>query len=39
MKDLSWKCYFTAVVATVALVLESPAVMWSLCILIVTEIW
>lgn len=39
MKDLSWKIYFTASVVTVALVLESPAVMWALCLLVVTEVW
>ena len=39
MKDLLWKIYYTAFVALVALVLEAPALMWALCLLVCTEVW
>ena len=39
MKDLIWKLYFTSSVVTVALLLESPAVMWALCLLVFAEVW
>lgn len=39
MKDMVWKLYYTAVVAAVALLLQAPAVMWALVLLVVTEVW
>ena len=37
MKDMVWKLYYTAVVAAVALLLQTPAVMWALCLLVIVE--
>ena len=39
MKDMVWKLYYTAVVAAVELLLQAPAVMWALVLLVVTEVW
>jgi hypothetical protein len=39
MKDMVWKIFYTTVVAAVALMLQAPAVMWALVLLVVTEVW
>jgi len=39
MQDLIWKVFFTSAVVLTALLLQSPAVMWALCLLVLVEVW
>lgn len=39
MKDLIIKAFYIAMVSAVAILLEAPAVMWCMAMLIILEVW